>query len=96
MLSLGIIATMCNAGEVVTRDMYCADTKVIVKELREKYREIPVVTGKADDEAKSVMTIWLNPVDDTWTILATNKDYSCIIGVGQGLKVIDYAKKKMI
>ena len=76
--------------------MFCADTKVIVKQLREKYKEIPVVSGKADDEAKSIMTIWMNPVDETWTILATNKDYSCIVGVGQELKVIDYARKKMI
>lgn len=87
---------MCNAGELVSRDMFCADTKVIVKELREKFKEVPVVTGKADDEAQSIMTIWLNPVDETWTIVATNKDYSCIIGVGQKLKVIDYAKGKMI
>ena len=84
------------AGEVVSRDMYCADTKVIVKELREKYKEMPVVSGKADDEAQSLMTIWMNPVEETWTIVATNKDYSCIIGVGQQLKVIDYGKKKMI
>jgi len=84
------------AGEVVTRDMYCADTKLIVKDLRDKYKEMPVVTGKVDDEAKSLMTIWMNPVEETWTIVATNKDYSCIIGVGQQLKVIDYAKKKMI
>jgi hypothetical protein len=84
------------AGEVVQRDMFCADTKLIVKDLREKYNEIPVVTGKVDDEAKSLMTIWMNPVEETWTIVATNKDYSCIIGVGQKLKVIDYAKKKMV
>ena len=84
------------AGEVVQRDMFCADTKIIVKDLREKYNEIPVVTGKVDDEAKSLMTIWMNPVEETWTIVATNKDYSCIIGVGQKLKVIDYAKKKMV
>ena len=95
-LSLGLIATISNAGEVVTRDMFCADTKIIVKDLREKYKEIPVVVGKADDEAQSVMTIWMNPVEETWTIVATNKDYSCIIGVGQELKVIDYRKKKMI
>lgn len=84
------------AGEVITRDMFCADTKIIVKDLKEKYKEIPVITGKADDEAQSLMTIWMNPVEETWTIVATNKDYSCIIGVGQKLKVIDYSKKKMI
>lgn len=91
-----LLALNAFAGEVVTRDMYCADTKLIVKDLRDKYKEMPVITGKTDDEAQSLMTIWMNPVDETWTIVATNKDYSCIIGVGQQLKVIDYAKKKMI
>lgn len=95
-LLLTLLIPSCFAGEIVQRDMFCADTKVIVKDLREKYKEIPVVTGKTDDVAGSVMSIWVNPVDETWTIVATNKDYSCIIGVGQQLKVIDYAKKKMI
>jgi len=91
-----VISINAKSGEVVSRDMYCADTKLIVKDLREKYKEIPVITGKTDDEARSLMTIWLNPVDETWTIVATNKDYSCIIGVGKDLKVIEYAKRKTI
>lgn len=91
-----LITFNANAGEVISRDMFCADTKLIVKDLRDKYNEIPVVTGKVDDEAQSLMTIWMNPVEETWTIVATNKDYSCIIGVGQKLKVIDYSKKKMV
>lgn len=91
-----LITINAYAGEVISRDMLCADTKLIVKDLRDKYNEIPVVTGKVDDEAKSLMTIWMNPVEETWTIVATNKDYSCIIGVGQKLKVIDYSKKKMV
>lgn len=96
LLALCLTLNTAFAGEVVQRDMFCADTKLIVKDLREKYNEIPVVTGKVDDEAQSIMTIWMNPVEETWTIVATNKDYSCIIGVGQKLKVIDYAKKKMV
>lgn len=92
----GLVALASNAGEVVQRDMYCDDTKVIVKDLRDKYKEIPVATGKADDEAKSLMTLWMNPVEETWTIVATSREYSCIIGVGKQLKVIDYSKKKMI
>ena len=84
------------AGEIISRDMYCDDTKVIVKELREKYKEVPVIMGKTDDEAQSVMTMWMNPINETWTIVASHKDYSCIIGVGQQLKVIDYRKQKVI
>ncbi len=91
-----LYATTSIAGEVVSRDMYCDDTKVIVAQLRDKYKEMPVIVGKVDDEAKSVMTIWMHPVEETWTIVATNKDYSCIIGVGEKLTVIDYKRKKNI
>jgi hypothetical protein len=85
-----------NAGELVSRDMLCDETKVLVKSLREKYQEMPVITGKVDDEAGSILTVWMNLTNESWTILATNKDYSCVIGVGQKLKVIEYNKKGTI
>ena len=92
-LLIGLVTLASNAGELVPRDMLCDDTKVIVQSLREKYKEMPVVTGKVDDEAGSLLTIWMNPINNTWTILATSKDYSCVIGVGQDLKVVNYNKK---
>lgn len=85
-----------NAGEMVQRDMFCDETATIQKTLREKYQEIPVLIGKTDDLAGSIMTIWSNPVEETWTIVTTKDDYSCVIGVGQKLTVIDYRKKKNI
>ncbi len=84
------------AGEIVQRDMYCDDTKTITKELRDKYKEIPVVMGKVDDVTNSLMTIWTNPINESWTIVATNGDYSCIVGSGEKLTVIDYKRKKNI
>lgn len=92
-LLIGCIALASNAGELVTRDMLCDETKILVKSLREKYQEMPIISGKTEDEAGSIMTLWMNPSNETWTILATNKDYSCVIGVGNKLKVIDYIKK---
>jgi len=84
------------AGEVVQRDMYCDDTKTIAKELRDKYNEIPVIMGKTSDEAGSVMTIWTNPSAETWTIVASNNDYSCVVGSGDKFTIIDYKRKKNI
>ena len=84
------------AGELEQRDMYCDTTKSIVETLKSKYYEMPVITGKADDEAGSIMTIWTNPANDSWTIVATKDDTSCIIGVGKNLKVISYKKHKSV
>ena len=59
--------------ESISIDLPCYNTKEIFKSLREKYRELPLMTGSASDEANSVVSLWLNPVDNNWTILATKK-----------------------
>lgn len=50
------------------------------------------MTGQASDEANSIVSIWLNPVDNNWTILATKKDLTCVVGVGTDMKIIPYKK----
>ena len=72
--------------------MPCYNTKEIFKSLREKYKELPLMTGQVDDEANSVVSIWLNPVDNNWTILATKKDLTCVVGMGTDMKIIPYKK----
>lgn len=84
------------AGEIAIRELFCDDTKKITTDLRDKYNEIPVVVGKTDDVAGSIMTLWTNPSSDSWTIVATKGDYSCIVGTGDKLTVIDYKKRKNI
>ena len=95
-LLITFYAVTSTAGEIVEREMYCDDTAVLSKLLRDKYHEIPVLIGKASDEAGSIMTLWSNPVDESWTIVATKGDYSCVIGLGEKLTVIDYKRKKNI
>lgn len=93
LLLLLLTPYICFAGEKITTEMYCDDTKVIVKTLRETYREEPFILGKADDVAGSVMTLWLNPLSKTWTIMATSGDFSCIVGVGSNIQLIPLKNK---
>lgn len=95
-LLIGCFVNTSIAGEIIQRDMYCDDTAIITQELRDKYKEIPVIVGKTADVAESVMTFWTNPTENTWTILATNKDFSCVVGTGNKLTIIDYKRKKNI
>lgn len=95
-LLIALYAGTTTAGEFIPREMFCDDTKTITQELKDKYNEIPVVIGKTDDIAGSLMTLWTNPVSESWTIVATSGDYSCIIGTGEKLTVIDYKKRKNI
>jgi hypothetical protein len=92
-LLMGCIALTSNAGEVLTNEMTCEKTKIVFAVLKKEHGEIPVVLGKSDDIAQTIMTLWTNPTSDSWTIVATKDDISCIVGSGQKLKVIPYTKK---
>jgi len=94
-LILGMICINVYAQKIedtITADMPCYNTKEIFTSLREKYKEFPFMTGQVDDEAKSVVSIWMNPVENNWTILATKKDITCVIGMGTDMKIVSYKK----
>jgi hypothetical protein len=78
------------ATEVLTFKAVCNDTKVITDNLIKKYKEIPIIFGNAEDEAKSTMSFWINLKNKSWSIVATKDNISCIIGTGTDLKIIDY------
>lgn len=88
-----LFCSIAHAGERVSTDMYCDDSKSIVKSLREDYKEAPIIIGKASDEAGSIMTLWLNPQTKSWSIVATKDNTSCIIGVGENFDVLSYGNK---
>ena len=92
LLGLPIKAYSQKVEESITADMPCYNTKEIFKSLREKYKELPFMTGQVGDEASSIVSIWLNPVDNNWTILATKKDLTCVVGVGTDMKIIPHKK----
>ena len=73
-------------------ELSCYDSTELFKTLREKFKEMPFMVGKAGDAAKSTVSIWLNPVDNNWTIVATKKDLSCIVGLGDDMKLVPYKK----
>lgn len=91
LLAISLTTTLTAVAEptTITSTMPCDDTKVITEYLTKNFKEIPLLMGKAQDEAGSVMSFWANFKTGTWTIIATNNKLSCIIGVGKNMKVID-------
>jgi len=82
--------------EVITYETQCFDTDVLFGELRRSYREVPLATGKADDEAESIMSIWIHPTLGTWSIIATKNSLSCVIGYGKEFNVVPYPRGKSL
>ena len=92
---IGLLASNSYSQEIkdtVKTELPCYNTQELFKSLREKFKELPLLTGKTDDEAKSTMSVWLNPIDNEWTIVATKKDLSCVVGTGTDMKIIPTRK----
>jgi hypothetical protein len=78
--------------QTVKTELPCYNTTELFKSLRENHKELPLLTGKTDDEANSTMSVWLNPFENDWTIVATKKDLSCVVGTGTDMKIIPTRK----
>jgi NAD(P)H-dependent FMN reductase len=98
-LTIGMICALLSSNsysqkleETVKTELPCYNTQELFKSLREKFKELPLLTGKTDDDANSTMSVWLNPIENDWTIVATKKDLSCVVGTGTDMKIIPTRK----
>lgn len=80
--------------EVVNVQLECYNTMKVFNDLKKTYKEIPVILGKANDEAGSTMTLWISPTEKTWTIVATKDKISCIVGTGIDAEITPVFLKK--
>lgn len=78
--------------DTVETELPCYNTTELFKSLKEKYKEVPFMTGRAGDFANSIVSIWMNPVDSTWTIVATKNDITCVVGMGTDMKIVPHTK----
>jgi hypothetical protein len=94
LVSLGItnISYSQDIVEAISVDLPCYNTKELFKSLREKYKELPIVTGTAGDQAESTVSIWMDPIEKSWTIVTTKKELSCIVGLGTDIKLLSYKR----
>lgn len=78
--------------EIVTIQMPCYNTKALFDALKKNYKESPILIGKADDVAKSTMSLWINSLENSWSIVATKGDLSCVVGTGTDFKIMPNKK----
>jgi hypothetical protein len=90
-----LLITKSYAQEVtdtVETTLPCYNTEEIFKSLKDQYKEFPVLTGKAGDFANSTISVWMNPTENSWTIIATKKDITCVIGMGTDMKLVPHSR----
>ena len=94
LLSLTLLTTQAKSSEeVVTTEITCYDTDVLLKTLSETYKEYPIAMGMTNDKAKSTTSLWVSPSTKSWTIVATKQSISCIIGAGIEFDFVPYKKE---
>jgi len=74
----------------------CFDTKTLFDSMSKTYNETPIITGRATDQAKSIMSLWIHPVENTWTLVSTKENFSCVIGVGTDFKLVTQKTGKSV
>ena len=97
MVCIGLLANNVHAKEPtivesITTNITCFETEQLITQLKGSYREMPFVFGKTSDVAGTVMSIWINPLTKTWTIVSTKDTVSCVIGYGTEMHLVPYPK----
>lgn len=65
----------------------CDSTQIMIESLRKDYQEKLSWTGDHVND-NSIYSLWVNPKDNSWTLLKSNKEFACILGVGAESKFI--------
>ena len=82
-----MFATMAYAETTqVATKVACADDKSIIEGLA-SLKEQPIAVGKSSDGEITVI-VTMNAGNKDWTIVALNKNSTCILAAGKNLKTI--------
>lgn len=79
-------------AETIDIELTCFDTDKLFTLLKTSYIELPIITGRVEDQANSIMTLWINAENKSWTIVATIDEKSCVVGYGKKFSVINLVK----
>mgnify|MGYP003336822734 CR=1 FL=1 len=67
---------------VVHTDVHCFKYQVAMSDLKDKYGEEPIFIGKSDLETGTVVMMFVNQQQGTYTVITTDKNIACILDVG--------------
>lgn len=85
---LSAISINVIAEEYRTLRVFCDKTDTIISQLKEKYKEIPIVAGRRLPNSQSTISVWGNPGTETFTILDTLGEMSCVLAVGTNITIL--------
>ena len=97
LLSITLLTARAKSSEeVVNVKIACYHTDMLLEKLRGTYKEYPMIMGITNDKASSTMSVWINSLTKTWTIVATKEKVSCVIGSGTDIEIVPSKKEPML
>ena len=85
---LGMMSTIANADPIQRRKVVvCDETSIILNTVKAEFGEEPIWYGK-DGPTPTQYIITINSKEDTWTLIQFDKNQACVIGVGNGSKLL--------
>lgn len=82
-----LVLSCAYAQEKKTIEIACNDSEAIFKALTEQYGEQPFVFGRKNQSSTSIMSLWLNPDTQSWSLLVTDPEKTCAVLAGEGMIV---------
>ena len=75
----------------VEKPVPCEKTKTVIDALlKSDYKEQPIWIG-SDEQSRN--SIFANEKTGSWTLIQFNEQIACILGAGEGSKVLSFGKK---
>jgi hypothetical protein len=91
-LLIGLLLTMPIQSIAVEQRIHrvaCDKTTIVLDSLANRFNEIGIIAGSGlGPQQNHVISVWGNPENGTFTVVDTFGDMSCILGVGDNLKIL--------
>lgn len=71
----------------ITITATCYNSDDMFTALLDKLKQTPIIIGKTDDNAESIMSLWAGK-DGFWTLLATKDNITCVLGHGKDVEIL--------
>lgn len=75
----------------INKKVVCDDTKTLLDTLLNQYNESPVWAGTNE---KSKFSLLINQETGSWTMIQFDKDITCVLGIGEESRAINFGKSK--
>jgi len=85
---LFLITASVQAEDIRSLRVQCDDTNTVMNTLKERFNEVPVVAGRSPNPLGSTISVWGNPLTNTFTILHTMGNTTCVLGVGDDFTIL--------